>query len=640
VQLWVQNLGTAEAGLDRLIDNLTGFQAIRKASEPLGTAGEYAVSPAYVAGQRRCDVTLDLDDGSGGPLPLPPGESIIVEYLAVPVLYANPDPDQYTAGEQFLQVRYQDGTSWINVALDRPTTTTAGYTPLVTEVSNARAAANYLIASNPSLLFVENPSMPDAVNELLSAMAELAQLKAGILGDVAFSGPLIGPGWLVPSYGAAYVKTLLDQWGLGMRGGDGLPGHHPQNGYVLLVGETDTLPAIDLSKSGWTVHLSDLWYGDTNNDWPNPERVVGRIVGDDVAKLTIPIQTSINVHNSVSGYHFDRAKALSLAGRGDGLTLFELSAWQVANVLDQEFDDVDLLFQKDVEDAGLNIKDVFRSYAYEQDVIFYRDHSSTSSWGDGSTVVDTADLAGANPIDFGSAKPFVFGCACLSGNYSGVSLAEAFLQDGAGVYIGATEVSDRLWNNKSCLRLYAKWVNSTRTIGKALRDTKRDITEGDWASGYEGDRWAAMYNLYGDPKYGGAPVAGSDLASAGTVTAEPPATISVEVPDYEVTNVDGMDYVDIPGGNTFFELGKPLVPIFTVETEIPEGFRVQDVQLASRSGLTTATGLNLPLAVLEWDAPGAAAAAAELEAGWWPEPTFDWEIQENAGGGSTLTLRL
>jgi hypothetical protein len=149
-----------------------------------------------------------------------------------------------------------------------------------------------------------------------------------------------------------------------------------------------------------------------------------------------------------------------------------------------------------------------------------------------------------------------------------------------------------------------------------------------------------MYNLYGDPTYGGAPGSSSEQALVSGPSAKPPTTISVEVPDYEVTTVEGVDHVDIPGGNLRFELGKPLVPIYTVETEIPEGYRVQDVQLSSRSGLVSGTGLNLPLAELAWDGEDVAAAAADLEAGWWPDEVFDWEVRENTGGGSTLVLRL
>ena len=451
VRLLVENQGTAAADVDRIVDNLTGFQAIRKTFDPIGAGDDYyAVATEYLTATRRCDVTVGLHQNTGDPLTLNPGESVIVEYLAVPILYANPWSGQYVAGDELVQVSYQDTTGWVNLELDRPATHSFNSTPLETEVYAARAASEYLIVSNPSRLFAEFPLTTYSVNQLLSAMAELAQLKEGILGDATYAGPIIGPGQAMLSYDAAYVRFLLDTWGQGMMGSDGVTGHHPRNGYVLLVGESDIIPAQNLIKSDWLVRLSDLWYGDTDHDWPNPERVVGRIIGNSAIELTIPIQTSVNVHKGELGYEFDRDRALVLAGAGDGRTMFEFNAYVVGQRLDDEFNSVETGYQEALEDAGWNINDWLRANVPDQDVIYYRDHSSQTSWGDGSTVIDTGDFGGSDPIDFGSGKPFVFGCSCLSGNYDGSSIAEAFLGGGAAVYIGATEVSNRLWNNR-CL---------------------------------------------------------------------------------------------------------------------------------------------------------------------------------------------
>ena len=642
IQLLIENLGTAAADVGYLVDNLTGFQAIQKTFDAIGSTDDYyMVATDYLTGTRRCDVTVGLHQNTGGPLTLTPGESVLVEYVAVPVLYANPWPGQYAAGEELVQIHYRDTGGWTDLYLARPTPHSFNGTPLATEVYAARAASDYLIVSNASRLFMANALAPSTVRQLLSDMAELAARKKGILGDATYSGPVAGPGQMLLSYDAAYVRFLLDTWGQGMLGSDGLPNHHPQNGYVLLVGESDILPAKDLSKAGWTVHRSDLWYGDTNFDWPNPERVVGRIVGENAYALSLPIRTSLNVHKGAAGFDFDRDQALVLAGRGDGRTLFELNAFLVAQVLDDEFNDIELGFQKELEETnGWDINDWFRMYAPDRDVIYYRDHSGRTSWGDGSTVVDSGDFGSSNPIDFGSSRPFVFGCACLSGDFGVSSLAEAFLQGGAAVYIGATEVSDRLWNNNACTEFYQRWVDSPLTIGQALRDTKRDVTEGDWWSNYEGDRWAAEYNLYGDPKYGGGAGTTTTTTSSREIHAAPLGTVEIDIPEFQVTTVDGLDWVTIPGGNTLFVPDQPVVPLYTVGTPIPEGYQVQDVTLTSRTGLTSGTGLNLPPAALVWDSAGTGSIAEEASAGWWPTETFDWEIVPEPDGGSVLLLRL
>ena len=639
VRLLVENQGTAVAEVDRVVDNLTGFQAIRKTFDAIGGGDDYyTVATEYDTGTRLCDVTVGLHQNTGDPLPLDPGASVIVEYQAAPILYASPWTGQYAGGDEPVRILYDNGTGPVSLELDRPSTHSFNLTPLESEVYGARAASDYLIVSNPSRLFAAFLPFADDTNQLLSNMAELAQLKQGILGDATYAGPLIGPGQAVVGYDAAYVRFLLDTWGQGMMGSDGVPGHHLQNGYVLLVGENDIVPARDLSKSDWLVRLSDLWYGDTDHDWPNPERVVGRIIGNSASGLSLPIEASIQVQKGEPGYDFDRDQALVLAGTGDGRSMFEQNADEVSQELINEFNLVLTAYQQALQDAGQIINDWFQANVPDQDVIYYRDHSSESSWGDGATVVGVSDFGGTDPVEFGSSKPFVFACSCLSGNYDGISIAEAFLVGGAAAYIGATEVSDRFWNNEACTEFYQLWVDSPLSIGQALRDTKRDVTEGDWWSNYEGDRWAAEYNLYGDPKYGGGTILVDTAAEEHRAT--PPATLSVVVPDYEVATIDGADYVSLPGGNALFALGQPVVPIWAVETSIPAGYDVQDLTLTSRSGLTSGIGLNLPMATLAWDSDDAPATSAEVQAGWWPGEVFEWEVIPDPAGGSRLIVRL
>jgi len=74
-----------------------------------------------------------------------------------------------------------------------------------------------------------------------------------------------------------------------------------------------------------------------------------------------------------------------------------------------------------------------------------------------------------------------------------------------------------------------------------------------------------------------------------------PTTVKVSVPDYVVDRVGDVDYVSIPGGRMLVEEdGRPVVPYFVREVELPAGLRVQDVALKGRSGLKTDSGLRLP----------------------------------------------
>ena len=145
IRLLVENQGAVAVDLDRIVDNLTGFQAIQKPFDAIGASDDYyAVTTEYLTATRRCDVTVGLHQNTGEPLTLEPGASVIVEYLAVPILYANPWSGQYVAGDELVQVRYLDATAWVNLELDRPATHSFNLTPLATEVYGARAASDYL----------------------------------------------------------------------------------------------------------------------------------------------------------------------------------------------------------------------------------------------------------------------------------------------------------------------------------------------------------------------------------------------------------------------------------------------------------------------------------------------------------------
>jgi len=90
------------------------------------------------------------------------------------------------------------------------------------------------------------------------------------------------------------------------------------------------------------------------------------------------------------------------------------------------------------------------------------------------------------------------------------------------------------------------------------------------------------------------------------------------------------------------EPGLPLVPIYVVTQSYPKGTRVQDVALVTRSGLVTATDLNLPLV---GDDPAStvvsgSSRSAESGTGWYPEKDFAWEIEEEADGTTTLVIRM
>jgi hypothetical protein len=433
-----------------------------------------------------------------------------------------------------------------------------------------------------------------------------------------------------------------------------------RGGYLLIVGETEIIPAWATTYNKLTVHCTDIKYANTVGLWAFPELNVGRIIGNNAHELTIPIETSIGVHRSEPGYEFNWSHALVVAGRGEGVTKFEGSADAVARILGDKFVVVELK-QRVIEQAGGNIKKEFKAYANDKDVIFYRDHGGPWGWGG---VVDTSDFSGANPVNFVNTKPFVFASCCDSGQYAGIiGIAETFLKNGAAAYIGSTEVSNRDDNNFAANVFFNAWVNSGSTIGSAFTYLRQALAQLAQLGG-DTTGWLyhlSEYNLYGDPKYGGFSVAASygdssvaasygDSYSAAsyrlmalteTEIQGPLSSLDVTVPDYEVTTIEGDDYVEIPGGVIFTVPDKPMVPFYTVSFDYPQGYEVQDVILTDRSGLATATGLNIPNAVLEWDGEASLEAMDGSEGPeWWPEDVFDWAVFENADGSTTLAIAM
>ena len=623
VTLTVGNGGLTNATLTGITDNLKGFQPISRTGD-----AEYAVSVAHDPQSLLSAVVVKLEPGKI----LFPDETIDLVYDAVPILHADLGDADYGMGAEPLSLAYTDldGPQVREQAWETYVTTDGEH--MAEAVGLAIRAANYLIVTNPDYVFAFNSADHDGVNTLLSTMAHLAQLKHGVLGYLTREHNNR------PDTGRAQIR----EWGSIMMQEDGTPENYLYSGYLLLVGETEIVPSYvsvhkleDLfGKETRTVHWTDMPYGNTAGKIEKPELAVGRIIGNNARQLTVPLATSIGVYLQEAGHEFDRSDALAVAGRGSGVTAFEANVDQVARVLDDEFSVVKLK-KRQVEEGGENMDAVFKANADSKDVIFYRDHCGPNTW---SGVASTGSFGGANPLDFGGTKPFAFACCCQAGRYEDTGedgIAEHFLRHGAPAYIGATENSKREPNNHACKKFFQRWVGGTRSIGQELKEVKRGFQTA------EGRYWSAEYNLYGDPTYG----SGSTMGPLGTGrrgAQTPTLTVTVSVPEYEISTVDGKDHVEIAGGMPLYELGEPIVPFYPSELVYTAGYQVQDVTLVARSGLITDTGLHIPTFTAACDLEGfrrGDARANGAESLWWPEgDPFDWEVSEMPDGSSILTI--
>ena len=126
------------------------------------------------------------------------------------------------------------------------------------------------------------------------------------------------------------------------------------------------------------------------------------------------------------------------------------------------------------------------------------------------------------------------------------------------------------------------------------------------------------------------------IASA-SAAAEAPSSLELVIPDYKVTTIGNLDYVEIPEGEILIaEEGRPRVPYYVKSIDYPKGYRVQDVILKERSGLVTVTGLRLPVVILSQSPK----APVEMKQGWYPEEEYNWRLWENPDGSTTLVITV
>jgi uncharacterized repeat protein (TIGR01451 family) len=637
VQLTLENWGTGAADVSRLRDWVTGFQPVVSVTE------DYSVTADYNTAGKYAQVDIDVFTTTQEYLSLGAGESMVIEYAAVPVLHEEFETFEYAMGaphDVWVWER-ESGADRLRWTLEAPGEVVADGDLLAEAVGRARAEADYLIVTYPLYLNVHAGTAAQ-VELLLSKIAELAQLKNGVLGYL--SDVRVDNAW--------GIRDHIIEWGDGMTGSYGVAGNYLATGNLLLVGETEIIASWWSDGYGWRGDVSyvDNSYADisSDDDEENPELVVGRIIGDTVDDLLVPIQTSIDVHRGDGPVYFDKRSALLVSGAGDGVEEFEESVddadWDLGAV-GSAFDEVDVVKRREVEDLGLDVLNVFTTtiistaiYPQGRDLILYRDHCDEYGW---SHVIDDGDF----PISTAEKAPVVLGVCCLSGRYEGLArpgIAAQFLRHGAGVYIGATEITYTDPNNEATNFFFERWPRSDESVGQSFRAIKWHMDRRD------GRFWSATFNLYGDPKLDLTAAALTALATASPAALPaatgPITTVDVVIPDLVVTGtLAGGHHVRIPGGGMLLEPGKPQVPDYLVQIDYAPGERVQDVVLTSRSGLMITSGLVISTAGFGID-PAAVVGPAAPEAGaeWWPEldRDFEWWLRDHPDGSSTLVIHI
>ncbi len=323
----------------------------------------------------------------------------------------------------------------------------------------------------------------------------------------------------------------------------------------------------------------------------------------------------------------------------DGLVLFNTNTFY-DNII--HADRADRLRVVDLHYPDYSVS-LFENSIADADLIWFQAHGWAGGMGPAINVENF-------PVSFSGAHPIVNAWSCTTGHYEGNgdnSIAEAFLKSGAGIYVGATEVSPMSKNSNTSRKLYRDYWTSGQDFGESFLRFKNDR----WEVSEHYDWWWYLineYNIYGDPKFD---IMGDTTLNSPEHAAplSPQTSLVLDLPMYTIESNDGIDRVEIPGGQLYQDSMQYEVPTYLHTIEIPAGQQVQDVTLTARGNLSSAFGLNLPIADMSTTGitqPRSAVSLQQLSqiAGhdWSPnfEQPFTWSVSPNADGSSSLALVL
>ncbi|HBY95325.1 MAG TPA: hypothetical protein DEP84_15465, partial [Chloroflexi bacterium] len=618
VELTVKNVGDSDATNVRILDGLRGFQPIASSSAAYDILTDW--NPKGVWGN--ADIRPKFS--------VPAGQERVYTYNAVPVM-VYPNPPTPAIGF-FIDLTWDSSAhKGYHRFLQLPVAKTALNETIPVAHLAATMSSNYLIVTDPYRLFahycpnyyqvVASPAKT-AVNTVLSTMAELAWHKRGVLG------------YLYTGNGGD-LRTLVRP------GGAWVLRMHPVDfntvgkGYVLIVGETNIITSgwskgwdIDWSDGSNTDRIddTDLLIADTGGD-KRPELIVGRIIGDTPADLAAAMRTSIQVFTNAPGHSYDHSHALSVSGTGNGLSTMVSGANSTGSTLTSRGYSTSILHWKDI--TTTQQVQAFTNLAPGRDIIYIFAHGNPDSSG---------ALAAWNmgSVSFGNTHPFVLAASCSTGDYVNGDFAETFFDRGAGAYIGSTELSHMSINARSGKDLYSGAIAfTTDSVGKRFTALERIY----WDAGHKYRFWATEYNLYGDPKYGGS--AGTVETAAATPIPPPPTSLTVDIPDITVTPVDDLDLVEIPGGTVWMEPGEYQIPFYTTYLDVPQGTQVQNVILAQKSEMTSFSGLQLPVTVMDITSRGTPRLGV-ADGGTLPfsGQEYAWHVVDNPDGSAILVITI
>ncbi len=314
-------LATGSAVVSSIEENFKGFQPVKRGYE------SWSVGTSSILQGKQATATITF-----APVrTLNPGQSTTFYYDVIPVLFPDMSTAVYRMGVPQSKINYTMGstskTKYISLETVMVTDAAApgGTSNLAASNARAMASADYLIITAPGAL--TDLYVMNEVHALMGDMARLAALKQAVLG------------YWDPALGMNNLNDLLDDnssWTNRLHPNFESRGH----GYVLLVGETEVIPAdttgpFNLYWSGtdggedYDVHYTDNTYAHTDGNGA-PDLLLGRIIGNSALKLDLGILNSINTHVNGS---YERVEAYVGSGLGIAESTMQGDANTVTNTL-------------------------------------------------------------------------------------------------------------------------------------------------------------------------------------------------------------------------------------------------------------------------------------------------------------------
>ncbi len=432
-------------------------------------------------------------------------------------------------------------------------------------------------------------------------------------------------------------------------------------GYLLIVGEIDTIPAFGnkkWTKEFWGIDiqtyksdLTDYPYASTKGSENRPELSASRIIGNTAALLQIPIRTALRVKRGEAGYGFERNDSLLMSAYNRCLkdTCGDINFHGNAVSIQSRLEDLGFTTNHlhmpdytitdpvtgeiDESATATAIQNDFFANCPDIDFLYLTGHGGARSFDAGEDVNVIHESHVRNNADFGNKNPAVLAFSCKTGRYAGYrSFAESFLEKRAGAYVGATS-NAYTSQTDDLASFFPKW-DPDESIARTMRQVKRDND-----SNASSRHFNAIFHVFGDAKFGATDPPRRAGAIGRRFTSTPPSDITIEIPDYKIDIKDGLDHITIPDGYLLCTKDFPIVPYYKVYHEFPQEYVVQNVKIVSRYNRITESGLYLPVCkdiILSEKTAGEKTPDPPRS---WPDMEMEWETYPSENG-TTLAITV